>query len=58
MDFKFSKHLIMAIGGEDRGLPPYIRKFCDSVVKIPMFPEAHSFNASVALSLGLYIAGG
>jgi len=52
--FKFSKHLVMAIGGEDKGLPPYIRKFCDAVVKIPMSPEAHSFNASVALSLGLY----
>jgi 23S rRNA (guanosine2251-2'-O)-methyltransferase len=53
-DFKFSKHMVMAIGGEDKGLPPYIRKFCDSVLKIPMFPEAHSYNTSVALSLGLY----
>jgi 23S rRNA (guanosine2251-2'-O)-methyltransferase len=53
-DFKFSKHLVMAIGGEDKGLPPYIRKFCDSVLRIPMSPEAHSYNASVALSLGLY----
>ena len=55
-DFSFSKHLVMAIGGEDKGLPPYIRKFCDAVVKIPMSPEAHSYNASVALSLGLYVA--
>jgi len=55
-DFKFSKHLVMAIGGEDKGLPPYIKKFCDSVLKIPMSPEAHSYNTSVALSLGLYIA--
>ncbi|MCL2100916.1 MAG: RNA methyltransferase [Fibromonadales bacterium] len=54
VDFKFSKHLVMAIGGEDKGLPPYIRKFCDSVLKIPMSPEAHSYNTSVALSLGLY----
>ena len=53
---KFSKHLVMAIGGEDKGLPPYIRKFCDCVVKIPMSPEAHSYNASVALALGLYTA--
>jgi len=52
--FEFSKHLVMAIGGEDKGLPPYIRKFCDSVIKIPMSPEAHSYNASVALSLALY----
>jgi 23S rRNA (guanosine2251-2'-O)-methyltransferase len=53
-NFKFSKHLVMAIGGEDKGLPPYIRKYCDNVLKIPMSPEAHSYNASVALSLGLY----
>ncbi|MDR2555219.1 MAG: RNA methyltransferase [Fibromonadaceae bacterium] len=52
--FEFSKHLVMAIGGEDKGLPPYIRKYCDSVVKIPMSAEAHSYNASVALSLALY----
>jgi len=55
-EFKFSKHLVMAIGGEDKGLPPYIRKFCDSIVKIPMSVEAHSYNASVALALGLYTA--
>ncbi|MDR2581104.1 MAG: RNA methyltransferase [Fibromonadaceae bacterium] len=54
--FSFSKHLIMAVGGEDKGLPPYIRKFCDAALKIPMSPEAHSFNTSVALSLGLYEA--
>ncbi|MDR3000245.1 MAG: RNA methyltransferase [Fibromonadaceae bacterium] len=57
VDFKFSDHLVMAIGGEDKGLPSYIRKFCDSVLKIPMSPEAHSYNTSVALSLGLYAAG-
>ena len=55
-DCKFSSHLAVAIGGEDKGLPPYIRKYCDSIVKIPMSPEAHSFNASVALSLALYEA--
>jgi len=56
INFEFSKHLVMAIGGEDKGLPPYIRKYCDSIVKIPMFAEAHSYNASVALALGLYTA--
>jgi 23S rRNA (guanosine2251-2'-O)-methyltransferase len=55
-EFNFSKHLVMAIGGEDKGLPPYIRKFCDSALKIPMSSEAHSYNASVALALGLYTA--
>ena len=55
-EFEFSKHIVMAIGGEDKGLPPYIKKFCNSIVKIPMSADAHSYNASVALALGLYSA--
>jgi 23S rRNA (guanosine2251-2'-O)-methyltransferase len=54
--FEFSEHLVMAIGGENKGLPPYIKKFCDFIVKIPMYAGAHSYNASVALALGLYTA--
>lgn len=53
-DFKFADHAVIAVGGEDVGLPPFIKKQCDAVLRIPMMPEAHSYNASVALSLGLY----
>ena len=53
-DFKFSDNAVIAVGGEDVGLPPFIKKQCDAVLRIPMKPEAHSYNASVALSLGLY----
>lgn len=53
-DFKFSDQAVIAVGGEDVGLPPFIKKQCDAVLRIPMMPEAHSYNASVALSLGLY----
>lgn len=52
--YKFQKQVILAVGGEDQGLPPFIKKQCDAVLRIPMMPEAHSYNASVALSLGLY----
>ena len=52
--FEFSDQAVIAVGGEDVGLPPFIRKQCDAVLRIPMMPEAHSYNASVALSLGLY----
>ncbi len=52
--FDFADHVVLAVGGEDVGLPPFIRKQCDAVLRIPMKPEAHSYNASVALSLGLY----
>lgn len=53
-DFQFSDQAVIAVGGEDVGLPPFIKKQCDAVLRIPMMPEAHSYNASVALSLGLY----
>ncbi|HOG68081.1 MAG TPA: RNA methyltransferase [Fibrobacteraceae bacterium] len=52
--FDFEKQIVIAVGGEDQGLPPFIRKQCDAIVRIPMMPDAHSYNASVALSLGLY----
>lgn len=52
--FQFSDQAVIAVGGEDVGLPPFIKKQCDAVLRIPMMPEAHSYNASVALSLGLY----
>ncbi len=52
--FDFADHAVIAVGGEDVGLPPFVKKQCDAVLRIPMMPEAHSYNASVALSLGLY----
>ena len=53
-NFQFADQVVLAVGGEDVGLPPFIKKQCDAVLRIPMKPEAHSYNASVALSLGLY----
>lgn len=53
-DFEFKNNVVIAVGGEDVGLPPFIKKQCDAVLRIPMMKEAHSYNASVALSLGLY----
>ncbi len=52
--FDFAEQVIIAVGGEDVGLPPFIAKQCDAILRIPMKPEAQSYNASVALSLGLY----
>lgn len=53
-DYEFGDRVVLAVGGEDVGLPPFIRKQCTAVLRIPMKPEAQSYNASVALSLGLY----
>lgn len=52
--FDFAEQVVLVVGGEDVGLPPFIRKQCDAVLRIPMKADAHSYNASVALSLGLY----
>ena len=52
-DYKFADQVVIAVGG-DVGLPPFVKKQCDAILRIPMMPEAHSYNASVALSLGLY----
>ncbi len=54
VDYPFEDRIVLAVGGEDVGLPPFIRKQCTDVLRIPMQPEAQSYNASVALSLGLY----
>lgn len=54
VDYPFEDQVVLAVGGEDVGLPPFVRKQCTSVLRIPMSPDAQSYNASVALSLGLY----
>ena len=54
VDYAFGSQIVLAVGGEDVGLPPFIRKQCTDVLRIPMNAEAQSYNASVALSLGLY----
>jgi 23S rRNA (guanosine2251-2'-O)-methyltransferase len=46
--------MVLVVGGEDRGIPPHIRRHCDNLVNIPIAESAHSYNASVAFSLLLY----
>jgi 23S rRNA (guanosine2251-2'-O)-methyltransferase len=53
-DVEYADKSIMIIGGEDKGLPPHMSRACTKVLKIPMSEKAQSFNASVALSIGLY----
>ncbi len=50
----FPEKILWVTGGEDKGIPPYLMKRADQVLKIPMGPKAHSYNTSVALSLALY----
>jgi 23S rRNA (guanosine2251-2'-O)-methyltransferase len=53
---KYDGPLVLVVGGEDRGIPPHIRRCCSALLRIPMAPGGHSYNASVALSLFLYEA--
>ena len=53
---EFGEKIVWITGGEDTGIPPYLLRRCDQVLKIPMGSKAHSYNTSVALSLGLYEA--
>jgi len=43
----------LIIGGEDRGLSRLTREKCDFLMKIPMFGEIGSLNASVACGIAI-----
>jgi len=48
--------LVLVAGGEDRGLPPHLRRPCTQLLRLPMDERLQSYNASVAASLALYEA--
>jgi 23S rRNA (guanosine2251-2'-O)-methyltransferase len=45
---------VLVIGGEGRGLRRLVKKNCDILLKIPMYGNISSLNASVAAALLLY----
>jgi len=48
--------MVLVAGGEDRGLPPHLRRPCDQLLRLPMDERLQSYNASVAAALALYEA--
>ena len=52
----FSGNIAIVIGSEGDGISPLIKKSCDFLVKIPMYGNVASLNASVAGSLMIYEA--
>ncbi|WP_031517271.1 23S rRNA (guanosine(2251)-2'-O)-methyltransferase RlmB [Desulfofalx alkaliphila] len=46
--------IALVIGGEGKGLGRLIKERCDLVVKLPMFGNINSLNASVAAALLIY----
>ncbi len=47
---------VLIMGGEHKGIPPYLKKQCDNIVSIPMMPGVESLNVSVAAGIIMYEA--
>lgn len=50
----FTGPVVIVAGGEDRGIPPHMRRPCTRVASIPMSNKLQSYNASVAAALALW----
>jgi 23S rRNA (guanosine2251-2'-O)-methyltransferase len=48
---------IIILGGEHRGIPPYLEKLCTAFASIPIRRQAESLNVSAAGAVLLYEAG-
>ena len=44
----------LVVGGEERGLPPLVRRRCDEVVAIPQHGALESLNAGVAAAVACF----
>jgi 23S rRNA (guanosine2251-2'-O)-methyltransferase len=53
-DADFRLPIAIVIGNENRGIGRLIKEKCDFLVKLPMFGQIHSLNASVAASVLMY----
>ncbi len=53
-EINFTTPVIIIIGGEHRGIPPYLKKLCTEFVSIPITETAGSLNVSVATSILIY----
>lgn len=52
----FSGAIAIVVGSEGKGLSRLVKEKCDFIVRIPMYGEINSLNASVAASLMIYEA--
>jgi 23S rRNA (guanosine2251-2'-O)-methyltransferase len=50
----FTKPCIIILGGENRGIPPYLKKQCTEYVSIPIAQQVQSLNVSAATAVLLY----
>lgn len=50
----FPGPVVLVAGGEDRGIPPHLRRPCARLIRLPMNENLQSYNASVAAAIALY----
>lgn len=50
----FPGPVVLVAGGEDRGIPPHLRRPCQRLIRLPMSENLQSYNASVAAAIALY----
>ncbi len=50
----FTRPCILILGGENRGIPPYLKKQCTEFVSIPIAEKVQSLNVSAATAVLLY----
>ncbi len=48
---KFDIPLVVVVGGEDKGITPSIKKYCDFGISIDMYGKVNSLNVSSATSI-------
>ena len=53
-EIRLTGPVILVLGGEHRGLPPYLSKVCTDFVSIPMSSTVESLNVSASAAILLY----
>lgn len=53
-DIRLTGPVVLILGGEHRGIPPYLAKSCTGFVSIPMHSTVPSLNVSVTAAILLY----
>jgi len=53
-ELNWKNPVVLIMGNEHAGIPPYLAKLCDNFASIPMMPGVESLNVSVATGILLY----
>ncbi len=53
-EIDLSGHVVLVVGGEDKGITRLVREACDAVVRIPVLGKVGSLNAGVAFGVAAF----